>query len=192
MATQPLHFLTPEQYLEIERAATFRSEYLHGEMFAMSGASVRHNDIVNNLAAVVRAQVKGRCRYYTTDLRLLIPATGLYTYPDLMVICGEILYSGDRRDIVTNPKVVGEVLSASTADYDRGRKFLHYRSLESIADYLIIAQDSVRIEHHAKQPDGSWVLREYSSLDDVFQISSIDAKISLREVYESIDFDAET
>jgi Uma2 family endonuclease len=186
MATQALPFLTPEQYLEIERAAEFRSEYLNGEMFAMSGASVRHGDIVNNLAAIFRAQVRGRCRYYTTDLRLLIPATGLFTYPDLVVMCGEILYSGDREDIVTNPVVVGEVLSKSTANYDRGGKFFHYRSIPSLKDYLIIAQDSARVEHHAKQSDGSWLLREYSSLDDVVRITSITVEIGLRALYEDV------
>jgi Uma2 family endonuclease len=117
--------LTPEQYLEIERAAEFRSEYLNGQMFAMSGATARHNILVNNIAAALRAQIKGRCQYFTTDLRLLIPFTGLYTYPDLMVICGGVEFAGDREDIVTNPRFIVEVLSKSTADYDRGGKFVH-------------------------------------------------------------------
>src|SRR5947209_5113746 len=123
MATQPRTYLTAEQYLEIERAAEFRSEYLNGEMFAMSGASIRHNTIVGNLAAVLREQIRGRCRSFATDLRLLVPATGLYTYPDLMVICGPIEIEGDRQDIVKNPSVIMEVLSKSTASYDRGEKF---------------------------------------------------------------------
>lgn len=159
-------------------------------MFAMSGASPRHGDIVNNLAAILRAQVRGRCRYYITDLRLFIPATGLFTYPDLLVICGEILYSGDRKDIVTNPSVIAEVLSKSTANYDRGERFLHYRSIPSLSDYLIIAQDSTHIEHHAKQADGSWLLREYSSIEDVVRIASISAEVSLGVAYEDVDFSA--
>jgi len=188
MATQPPAFLTPEQYLEIERAAEFRSEYLNGEMFAMSGATARHNIVVNNLGRALHAQLRGRCRYFTTDLRLLIPATGLYTYPDLMVICGEIEFSGDRQDIVTNPRFIAEILSKSTADYDRGGKFVHYRSLPGLADYMIAAQDSVRVEHWSRQPDGSWVLREYSSLADAVQIASVGAEVRLASIYEDVDF----
>ena len=188
MATQPVSFLTPEQYLETERAADFRSEYLNGQMFAMSGATARHNILVNNFAATLRDQLKGRCRYFTTDLRLLIPATGLYTYPDLMVVCGEVEYSGDRQDIVTNPSFIAEVLSKSTADYDRGGKFVHYRSIPSLADYMIAAQDSPRVEHWSRQPDGSWVLREFTSLTETVHLTSISAEVSLAAVYEDIDF----
>jgi Uma2 family endonuclease len=187
MATQPAAFLTPEQYLEVERAADFRSEYLNGEMFAMSGATARHNIVVNNLGRALHPQLKGRCRYFTTDLRLLVPATGLYTYPDLMVICGDIAFSGDRQDIVTNPRFVAEILSKSTADYDRGRKFVHYRSIPGLADYMTVAQDSIRVEHWSRQPDASWVLREYSSPGDTIPIESISAEISLAAVYENVD-----
>lgn len=188
MATHPVTWLTPEQYLEIERRAEFRSEYVDGEMFAMSGATARHNIVVNSLGAALRGQLKGRCRYFTTDLRLLVPATGLYTYPDLMVICGDVQFSGDREDIVTNPRLIVEVLSKSTADYDRGRKFLHYRSITELADYMVVAQDSPRVEHHARQSDGSWLLREYSALNDVVPIVSISSQIRLADIYEDIDF----
>jgi Uma2 family endonuclease len=188
MATQAIPFLTPEQYLEIERAAELRSEYFNGAMFAMSGATANHNRIVNRLGRTLDPQLRG-CEYFTTDLRLLIPTTELYTYPDLMVICGKPAYAGDRQDIVTNPVIIAEVLSKSTANYDdRGDKFFHYRSIPSLRDYLLIAQDSVRIEHHAKQGDGSWLLREYSSLDDVVSIASISVEIRLREVYAGVDF----
>lgn len=190
MASQPVPFLTPEQYLEIERAAEFRSEYLDGEMFAMSGATARHNIVVNNLGRALYPQLKRRCQYFTTDLRLLVPATGLYTYPDLMVICGKIEYSGDRLDIVTNPGFIAEILSKSTADYDRGRKFVHYRSIAGLADYMIAAQDSIHVEHWSRQPDGSWVLREFSSLADIVRIASINAEVSLAAIYEDIEFNA--
>jgi Uma2 family endonuclease len=190
MATQPVSFLTPEQYLEIERAAEFRSEYLNGEMFAMSGATARHNIVINNLGRALYPHLKGRCQYFTTDLRLLVPSTGLYTYPDLMVICGKIEYSGDRQDIVTNPGFIAEVLSKSTADYDRGGKFVHYRSIPGLADYMIVAQDSARVEHYARQPDGSWLLREFRSLADVVTISSISAEVSLASIYEDVEFNA--
>lgn len=188
MASQPVTFLTPEQYLEIDRAAEFRSEYFNGEMFAMSGASARHNIVVNNLAATLRGQLKGRCRYFTTDLRLWIPATGLFAYPDLMVICGDIEYYGDRQDIVTNPSFIAGILPKSTADYDRGRKFVHYRSIPRLADYMIASQDSALVEHWSRQPDGSWVLREYTSVGDVVPIASIAAEVSLAAIYEDVEF----
>jgi Uma2 family endonuclease len=123
MASQPITRLTPEQYLEAERTAEFRSEYLNGEMFAMAGATARHNSIVNAIGRALFPQIKGRCQYFASGMRLLIPSTGLYTYPDLLVICSQILFAGDRQDIVTNPNCIMEVLSNSTADYDRGRKF---------------------------------------------------------------------
>jgi Uma2 family endonuclease len=184
MATQPRTFLSPEQYLEIERAAEVRSEYLNGEMFAMSGASFRHSMIVNNLAAIMRAQVRGRCNYAATDLRLVVPATGLYTYPDLMVICGAVEFESDRQDVVKNPQFIVEVLSPSTASYDRGEKFLHYRSIPTLYDYVIVAQDSAHVEHYKRQADNSWLLREYTSLEDIFHIDSIRADIALSAVYE--------
>jgi Uma2 family endonuclease len=170
------------QYLEIERAAEFRSEYLNGEMFAMPGSTVRHNIIVNNLGWTLHPQLKRRCQYFTNDLRLLVPATGLYTYPDLMVICGEIEYSGDQQDIVTNPRFIAEI--------DRGGKFVHYRPISGLADYMIAAQDSVRVEHWSRQPDGSWLLREFTSLTDVVRIASIDAEVSLAAIYEDVELSA--
>jgi len=188
MATQAIPFLTPEQYLEIERTAEFRSEYLNGELFAVSGASRRHSEIVHNFAAIFRAQARRRCHYFTTDMRLLTPPTKLYTYPDVMVVCGRIEYSGDREDMVTNPSVIAEVLSASTPDYDRGRKFVHYRSLPSLKDYLIVAQNSVSIEHHTRHADGSWLLRECSRPEEVISLASISVEVRLSDVYEYIEF----
>ncbi len=180
--------MTPEQYLEIERAAEFRSEYRDGEMFAVSGATVWHNIIVNDLAGALHPQLKGRGRYFTSNLRLLIPATGLYTYPDLMVICGEVAYSGDQEDIVTNPVFIAEILSDSTVDYDRGGKFVHYRSIPRLADYVVAAQDSALVEHYSRQPDGSWLLKEYTSPSDMVRIASIPAEISLAAIYENVKF----
>ena len=106
-----------------------------------------------------------------------------------MVICGALAYSGDRQDIVTNPSFIAEILSKSTADYDRGRKFAHYRSIPTLGDYLIAAQESARVEHYSRQSDGSWLLREHTSLNDAVYVPSISAKISLAEIYEDVDFE---
>lgn len=153
-------------------------------MFATPGGTFRHNKLVNNLASTVRGQIKGRCDYATTDVRLCIPATGLYTYPDLMVICGTINFADDTQDMITNPTLIAEVLSNSTADYDRGRKFEHYRSIPTLTDYVVIAQDRVHVEHYTRTDDRSWTLREYSAADDVLNFTSIGATVQPASIYE--------
>jgi Uma2 family endonuclease len=184
MASQSIPRFTPEQYLEIERAAQVRSEYLNGEMFAMAGATARHNTIVNAIGRALYPRIQGRCTYFTTDMRLLIPATGLYTYPDLLVVCGQVVFAGDREDIVTNPSCIVEVLSDSTADYDRGRKFEHYRSIPSLADYLTVAQNRFHVEHYNRNSDGSWRLRDYNALSDVIRVAAIEAELTLNDIYQ--------
>src|SRR5262245_12190039 len=132
MPTQLKTFLTPEKYLEIERRAEFKSEYYNGDMFGMSGASPRHAWIVPNIVAELRQQLKGRpCRVASNDLRLRVLPSGLYTYPDVMVVCGEPRFADDQKDTLLNPVVIVEVLSESTRDYDRGQKFQFYRGLAS-------------------------------------------------------------
>ena len=137
MATQPKTHLTPEQYLEIERKAEFKSEYYQGEMFAMSGASYPHIGIVANAVASLHQQLRrGPCRPLSNDMRVRVTATGLYTYPDVVVVCGEPRFLDDTFDTLLNPTVIIEVLSESTEAYDRGQKFEQYRSLESLAEYV--------------------------------------------------------
>ncbi len=184
MATQPKPFLTPEQYLEFERESEERNEYLDGEIFAMSGGSPRHNTIVNNIASSLRPQIRKRCQYFTTDLRVFIPSTGLYTYPDLMVICGQLEFSGNRQDTVTNPSVIVEVLSPSTQTYDRGNKFVHYRSLPTLKDYITVAQNETQVEHSTLQSDGSWLMRAHTSPEDILRLTSIGAELRLADCYE--------
>jgi Uma2 family endonuclease len=176
--------LTPEQYLETERASEFRSEYRNGEMLAMPGGSFRHNTIVNAIGDILRTQITGLCHYATHDVRLAVPATGLYTYPDVLVICGEIQYADKTKDMVTNQVFLIEVLSPGTADYDRGRKFEHYRSIPSLIDYIVVSQDRVHVEHYSRQQDGSWALREYRLLTDTVSIASISASLNLAAIYE--------
>lgn len=183
MATQP-RLLTAAEYLDIERRSEIRHEFLNGEMFAMAGGTFRHNKIVNNLASTMRGQIRGRCDYATTDVRLYIPSTGLYTYPDLMVICGGIDFADQLKDMVTNPILIAEVLSNSTADYDRGRKFEHYRSIPTLQEYVVIAQDRVHVEQYTRSDDGAWTLREYSSPGDTLKFASIDADASVSAIYE--------
>jgi Uma2 family endonuclease len=186
MASQPLPFLTPDQYLAIDRAAEFRSEYLDGEMFAMAGSLEDHSRVVGNLAAALRSQLRGRCRYFATDSRLFVPATGLYAYPDLMVICGQIAYAGDRQDIFTNPQLIIEVLSRGTATYDRGNKAVHYRSIPTLTDYLTVSPREVRVEQWTRRPEGAWLLRTFTSVEDILTVDSIGVEIRLADAYEDV------
>ena len=185
---QQKSYIPPEDYLEIERAAEYKSEYLNGEMWAMSGATESHTIIVSNLIASVHTQFKGRpCRVYGTDMRVQVDITGLYTYPDVTLICGERRFLDDRRDTLLNPLVIIEVLSPSTADYDRGAKFAHYRQLASLQEYLLVAQDERHVMHYLRQPDNRWLLEEFRSQDDAIDLPSVTCRLSMNEVYENIE-----
>jgi Uma2 family endonuclease len=147
MSSVPKHYITPEEYLLCERKAEFRSEFFRGEMFAMAGASANHNLIVLNAGSLLREQLKKKpCRVYPSDLKLRIEETGLYTYPDLSVVCGEPQLESDAGDVLLNPVVLVEVLSDSTEAYDRGKKFEHYRTIPSLKHYVLIAQDRHSID----------------------------------------------
>src|SRR6266446_379965 len=184
--------LTPEEYLVRERQAETKSEYLAGQTLLMGGASRRHVLIVTNVVGELRRQLKGRpCLLFSTDLRLRVTPTGLFTYPDVMVVCGEATYVDQEADTLTNPTLIVEVLSASTQDYDRGRKFEHYRSLASLQEYLLVAQAKVHVEHFQKQPDGRWVLAETSRRDDVVRLPSIGCDLALTEIYDKVDLVAD-
>jgi Uma2 family endonuclease len=189
MASNPKTYITSEEYLELERKAEFKSEYLNGEIFAMAGASPRHVLIVNNSVIELGALLKGKsCRVFSSDLRVKIPATGLFTYPDVVVLCDKPQYDAKQKDTVTNPTVIVEVLSKSTKNYDRGENFEHYRSIESFTDYVLVAQDKFHVEHFAKQADGSWLLKETNNLEDSIKIDSIDCELKLIDIYANYDF----
>jgi Uma2 family endonuclease len=191
MSTQPIAILSPEQYLETERAAEFRSEYLAGSMYAMAGTARNHAHIVTSAGAELYRQLKGRdCAVAISDLRLSVRAHELYTYPDIFVTCGPDQYLDNRRDTLTDATCIIEVLSPSTKNYDRGEKFRFYRALPSFREYLLLAQDEVRAEHQARQPDGSWLMREYSAPSDEIHLHSIDCRLRLADVYERVEFEA--
>jgi Uma2 family endonuclease len=184
--------LTPEEYLAIERQAEHRSEFFAGEMFAMAGATERHNLIVTNISAEIRRQFKGRpCRNYSSDMRVKIVATGLYTYPDSVAICDEAQYEDEGSDTLLNPAVIIEVLSPSTEAYDRGNKSWHYRQIASLAEYLLVAQDKHHIEHYVRQADGQWLLSETDKLQDTIHLPSINCHLALAEVYDKVNVSEE-
>ena len=188
MATNTTTRLTPEQYLEIERAAEFKSEYYQGEMFAMGGAREAHNLIVVNLAAELSVQLRKRpCRAYVNDMRVLIAAADIYTYPDASIVCGEPEFLDGTRDTLLNPNLIVEVLSRSTQRYDRIGKFKHYRSVASVTEYLMISSQGVSAELYTRQADGTWVLREASKLEDVLELQSIGVRLTLADLYDKVD-----
>ncbi|MDG4594949.1 MAG: Uma2 family endonuclease [Candidatus Contendobacter sp.] len=180
--------LTPEDYLAIERGAEFKSEYFNGEIFAMAGASRAHNAIVLNIGSEIRRHLKHRpCKAYVNDLRVKVSPTGLYTYPDLMVVCGKEQFEDAHLDTLLNPTLIIEVLSASTEAYDRGRKFEHYRHLDSLVEYVLIAQHRPHVESYRRQPDHQWLLTECNGLNGTLRLQSIDCDLALAEVYDKVE-----
>lgn len=189
MASLPKQRLTPEQYLEIERRADHKSEYLSGEIFALAGVSEAHALVMGNIFSELHQQLKARpCKVYQSEMRVKVDATGLYTYPDVVVVCGEARFDDSRTDTLLNPTVLIEVLSKSTEGYDRGEKFLHYRRLGSVTDYLMVSQHTLRIEHFVRQQEDQWLLSEASGPEAIVEISSIGCRLALAEVYDKVDF----
>ena len=188
MSTQPKTLLTPAQYLEIERKAEYKSEYHQGEMFAMAGATREHVVLAVRLASELNQQLRKRpCEVYNSDMRVRVSTTGLYTYPDVTVVCGEPRFADDQLDTLLNPALIAEVLSPSTEAYDRGRKFEQYRSIDSLGEYLLVASDRVHVDLFQRQADGRWLLQEAFRLEDALELGSIGCRLQLRDLYEKLD-----
>ena len=189
MATNSKPFLSPEEYLEMERRAETKSEYWRGQMYAMSGATRNHVRITTNLIAALHQRLRGtKCNVYGPDLRVHVPATGLCTYPDVIVTCGEEKFLDVHFDTLENPLVIIEVLSDSTQNYDRGGKFFNYRSLASLAEYLTVAQDEPLVEHFVRQHEG-WLLIEHRDPLAGFALVSLpEIELPLAEVYENVEW----
>lgn len=188
MSTQPKTRYTPEEYLALERKAAYKSEYFNGEIFAMAGASPRHVLIVTNLVIQLGVQLKKRaCTVYSSDLRLNVAPTGAYTYPDVIVVCGEPQFSDEQKDTLINPNVIVEVLSESTQGYDRGGKFEQYRTLESFKECVLVAQDKPHVEHFTRQSDNRWILTETNNMEDSIELISINCTLALEEIYDKVE-----
>jgi Uma2 family endonuclease len=188
MSTLPKTFLTPEEYLAIERKAEFKSEYFKGEMFAMAGAREAHNLIVGNIFAALHQQFRSRqCRAYMSDLRVCVSNVGLYTYPDAVAICGERKFLDNELDTLLNPSLIVEVLSPSTEAHDRTRKFEYYRSIESLREYLLVSSDRVHAELFTREPDGRWPPTEAGRLEDTLELQSVACVLKLADLYEKVE-----
>ena len=180
---------TPEEYLAIEIASETRHEYINGEIIPMTGGTPEHNEIASILNAILRINLRGKpYSIFIADQRLWIPERKLYTYPDVMVIQRPIQLQTGRKDTVTNPILIAEVLSQSTRSYDKDEKFSAYRTIPSFKEYLFIDQYSQHIEHYSKSNFKQWIFSEYNNSEDFINLTSISCEISLLEVYEGIDF----
>ena len=186
---EPRRRLTEREYLVIERAADFKSEFFDGEVFAMAGGTPQHSLIATNLARELGNRLKsGNGVPYNADLRIKIEATGLCTYPDLSVICGPLQFAAGTDDTVLNPTLLVEVLSDSTEAYDRGKRFEHYRQIPACQEYLLVSQQEARIEQFIRQTDGRWLLNEAAGLKATQELPSLRISISLAEVFANVSF----
>lgn len=188
---QPVHRSTPEEYLRRERDSDVRHEYYHGEVFAMAGGSPDHSLIASNVSGELRSRLKGNlCRVYESNLRVRIPRTTLYTYPDVSVICGERQFDplDMNKETVLNPALIVEVLSPSTESWDRGGKFQNYREIESLREYVLVSSNKALVETFLRQPDGTWVMNPTASREAVAPLKSLGIELSLAEVYDGVEF----
>jgi Uma2 family endonuclease len=187
MAVEPTRRVTIEEYLAFERGSPTKNEFVDGEIFAMTGASRRHNLLTVNVASSLHAQLRGRsCELYSGDMRVRVPATNLFTYPDVTIVCGEPVFDDRESDTLLNPTLIVEVLSPSTEGYDRGRKFAHYRTVASLREYVLVSQEEVRLERFSCQEDGSWLLTEAAGLEEVLPLPSTGCELRLADVYERV------
>ena len=186
-------YFTPEEYITLERKAIpdadiVRSEYVNGEIIAMSGASFAHNLITMNISVSLHAHLRSReCVVLANEMRVSSPRTSSYFYPDVVVVCGEPRFEDDVFDILLNPTIIIEVLSPSTEAYDRGEKFSHYRQLQSLREYILVSQDKVCVEHYVRQAE-KWVLTDFQELEQHLPLTSIQRELPLQEIYESVPF----
>jgi Uma2 family endonuclease len=178
--------LTESEYLAMERADSVKHEYWDGEVFAMAGASVVHNQIVMNVGRALLDVTDDRpCIVLSSDTKVHIPLRNGYVYPDVSVVCGKPVCLDDHADVITNPQVIVEVLSDSTERFDRGEKFVGYRSLPSLTDYLLVAQDQARVEHYTRGNDGTWVLRELGP-GARLRLSGLPGEIAIDDIYRKV------
>ena len=191
MASETLPRFSLEKYLELEREAEFRSEYIDGQIVSMAGCTWQHEMLQGNIYFELRGRLRGTgCRAVLPGFRIQVSRQHS-TYPDVAVVCGKLALADGQNDAYTNPAVVVEVLSPNTEHYDRGEKFRRYRMLESVKDYILIDQRRVLVEHFTRQPDNSWTLRDCQKLDEELSIDTIGVKIPLQCIYEGVELASE-
>jgi len=188
MGEPALKYYTIEEYLAFERASQTKHELYKGEIFDMAGASLNHNKLQMNFTTAVGGFLKGTSsNVFGSDLRIHVPANGLFTYPDAIIICGDPQLMDEAFDTVLNPSVIVEILSPATQRYDRGEKFMLYRSIPSLQEYILIDSESINIEHYKRNDDNTWLLQEWKERTDTLTIASIGLSLPVEELYSGIN-----
>ncbi|MEA5577520.1 Uma2 family endonuclease [Anabaena sp. UHCC 0451] len=188
MLTEKTYY-TPEEYLELENQSEIKHEYLNGEIIAMTGGTTNHNKLALKIAAKLLAILEEQgYEIYIGDVNLWIETSNRYTYPDVMVVKDRAIYQGKNQTIITNPLVIIEVLSKSTANYDQGDKFDAYRTIPSFQEYVLVSQTEYYIKQFVKNEQGKWVLTDYRGESEILKLESVDFEISLKQLYQYIDF----
>ena len=186
---QPLTVLTAQAYLEQERAADFKSEYVNGDVTAMAGGNSNHSEISTNIIGVLKQQLLHRpCRVFNSDFKVRIDKANSFRYPDVSGLCGPVLYHDSHQDSYCNPAIIFEVLSPSTEAFDRGEKFRLYRLLDSLFEYLLVRQDRVEVEVWSRSNQGVWSCTIYNELSDEIALRTLDCTITLAAIYEKVEF----
>jgi len=184
------NYISPEEYLEQEMAAVEKHEYYRGEVFGMSGASREHNEIYSNIFTDIGSKLKGKgCKPYGSDFRVHIPKNTLYTYPDIIIICGDPEIIDEKFGTITNPSVIFELLSHSIRNYDKGEKFTLYRDIGSLKEYIVVDTERIHVEKHKRRQDNSWLLTDYRSMEESFTIETVQVSLQLKDVYDGVRFE---
>jgi Uma2 family endonuclease len=191
MSTLTVMHVTPDEYLAAERLSETKSEYLDGGVFPMPGATVNHIQIVGNLTLELGTQLRSRpCRVLASDLKIRLQDSRKFFYPDVTVICNELQYHDDRWDIILNPDLVIEVLSPSTEAFDRGAKFQAYQTIESLKEYVLVAQGSPVVEQYVRREDGKWSYTSVVGLESSLTLPSVECTLNLSAVYDKVEFNS--
>lgn len=178
------------EYFAQEEQAEDRSEFYEGEIFAMAGGTANHNLITINVTASLRDAVRNKpCKAFMADMRLLVKRRQLYTYPDVMVICGPLQYAPGRNDTVTNPVLIVEVLSPSTEAYDRGKKFEFYRTIDSLKEYVLVDQSRLYVERHRPLGLGRWEMTAFTAPEEALFLESVDVELTLGAIYDGVELE---
>ena len=184
MSSLPEFYLSPEEYLAIERSAAHKSEYVDGVVYSTAACSERHNLITGNVVTELNTQLRqAPCRVYPSDLKVRVPGSNRFFYPDVSVVCGEPRFADEQRDIILNPQLIVEVLSDSTAAFDRGKKFQSYQQIESLLEYLLVAQDEHMVEHFLRLETGHWLYTKVSGLEETIGLPTIHSQLRLIDIY---------
>lgn len=183
------NYISQEEYLAMERDATEKHEYYEGEVFEMTGASREHNEIFSNVFGELAYKLKGKgCKPYGSDFRTHVQKNTLYTYPDILIVCGEPELTDNHFDTVTNPSVIIEILSKSTRNYDIGKKFMLYRDIPSLKEYIVIDSEKLFVQNNVKVSEKSWQMTDYIALEETLEIGTLEVSLSLKDIYRDVVF----